>query len=94
MNSILEFTGYDAVNDTSMNEALAFAKGNGFTRVWIVDESPLFLSEKLSIKQAKELKLIAQQQGITVTLHAANVAVSLSQPSQYLIGRIRDYYTG
>jgi len=93
MNSILNSISYHAVYDPSISEAIVYARENGFAGIQIADESPHLSFERLSTKQVEEIKLIAQQQGIYITLHAVDVAASLFQPSQHLISGIRDYYT-
>lgn len=93
MRSILDTISYHAVYDASIQEAILYAKGNGFTGIQIADESPHLSFERLSAKQADELKIVAQEQGVYIVLHAADDAASLFQPNRYLIAGIRDYYT-
>lgn len=93
MKSIFDTISYHAVYDSSIQEALLYAKENGFTGIQIADESPHLSFEKLSAELVNDVKCVAQEQGVYIVLHAADTAASLFQPSRHLIGGIRDYYT-
>lgn len=93
MKSILDMISYHAVYDASIQEAIMYAKENGFTGIQIADESPHLSFETLSAKQADKVKGISQEQDVYIVLHATDVAASLFQHNQHLITGTRDYYT-
>ena len=93
MKSVLDVISYHAVYDASVQEALIYAKENGFAGIQIVDESPHLSFERLSAKQANEVRDVSQKQGVYIVLHAADAAASLFQHDRHLIAGIRNYYT-
>ena len=90
--TILDRVSYHAVYDSSVVEALRYAKANGFAGVQLADETPHLSFERLSAQEVREVARVSDAEGMYTTLHAPDDAASLFQCSRYLAAGVMDYY--
>lgn len=92
MRTIIDRVSYHAVYDSSVLEALSYAKDNGFSGIQIADETPHLSFERLSDKGVQEIADFASSEGLYVTLHAPDNTASLFQCSRHLSAGVLSYF--
>jgi len=91
MEHILGKVSYHAVYDASIEEALDFAAANGFAGVQVAVEAPHLSFERVSDERAAAIAERCAAEGLRVTLHAPDNAVSLFTASGYLVEGVCRY---
>jgi len=83
-NSILDKISYHAVYDKSIVEALEYADVNGFSGIQIAIEAPHLSFEKLSEEEIEEIRKIAIDNGLNISIHCPDEGLSLFEHSSFL----------
>jgi sugar phosphate isomerase/epimerase len=91
-NAILDRVSYHAVYDASVMDALEYARDNGFAGIQLEAESPHLDFERLSAPEVKTIASFVASEGIFVSIHAPDAAVSLFQHSSHLREGLMNYY--
>jgi len=91
-NTILDKISYHAVYDKSIVEALQYAKSNGFLGIQIAIEAPHLSFEKLSEEHIEEIRKIAINSNLKISIHCPDEGLSLFEHTSYLREGIYKYF--
>jgi sugar phosphate isomerase/epimerase len=89
---VLDRVSYHAVYDTSVMDALQYARDNGFAGVQLATESPHLAFEYLSPSEIQQIASFVESQQSLLSIHAPDETVSLFQHSRYLREGVQNYY--
>jgi len=81
---ILTRTSYHAVYDDSIIEALQFARASGFAGVQVGVEAPHLSPEHLSAADLDAVGCFCAEEGLRVSLHGPDYAVSMCETDRHL----------
>lgn len=91
---ILDRVSYHAVYDSTIMDALRYAREFGFAGIQIADETPHLSFERLSQTDITEIARFSRSESIYITLHAPDDTASLLQCSRRLADGVIDYSQG